>query len=102
LDQMIASRTKDVQNESPQPFVGPPPEFPRDLRKTRPHGQAIVRVHINRHGAILDPQVESATDPEFGASALAAIRLWRFLPYIRNGIAQEATLEIPFDFAARD
>jgi len=52
----------------------------------------------DRRGAVLDPSVVTATAPEFGEAALAAIRQWRFLPKVKAGRPLETRATMPFDF----
>ena len=42
--------------------------------------------------------LRSASDPAFGEAALAAIRMWRFLPSVRNGTPVATNAVIPFVF----
>lgn len=98
LDRMVRKRTLNVQNAPPRPFVGPPPEYPKALLKSKAIGAAVIRVRIARNGGTCDPVVASATDPAFGQSALEAIRMWRFLPRIRDGEAVETDVDVPIRF----
>lgn len=98
LDRMVKRRIEGVQDAPLRPFVGPAPEHPPALAKKKIAGQAVVRFRISRTGAVLDPEVKSATAPEFGEAAVAAIRLWRFLPAVKQGVAQEGKAELPFEF----
>jgi len=98
LDRMVKRRIEGVQDAPLRPFVGPTPEHPPALAKKKVSGQAVVRFRISRTGAVLDPEVKSATAPEFGEAAVAAIRLWRFLPAVKQGVVQEGKAELPFEF----
>lgn len=98
LDRMTARRIEGVTDASLRPFVGPAPEYPRALLKDRVQGQAVVKFRVTRTGAVVDPEVKTASDPVFGESALAAMRLWRFLPAVKEGRAVEARAEMPFQF----
>jgi len=99
LDRMINERIKSVTDEALALFVGPEPEYPDSLRKAKIKGQAVVTVRVSARGRPLEPTVKEATDPAFGEAALAAVRLWRFLPVVRNGRPVETSAEIPFVFA---
>ena len=83
---------------APRPFVGPSPEYPPGLRKAKVKGEAMIRLQIRANGAVLDPQVRSASDPAFGEAALAAIRMWRFLPKVKDGRPVGTEAEMPFSF----
>lgn len=98
LDRMVRRRIEAVPDAPLRPFVGPVPEYPPALARKNISGQAVVRFRVARTGAVVDPEVKSATAPEFGEAALAAIRLWRFLPAVKQGVAQEGKAELPFEF----
>jgi TonB family protein len=99
LDRMIAKRIRSAPDGALKVFIGPEPEYPDHLRKAKIEGHAVVAVRVSTSGRPLNPTVKTATDPAFGESALAAVRLWRFLPVVRKGQPVETSAEIPFDFA---
>lgn len=98
LDRMIRNRVKGDTDAPVRPFIGPAPEYPKPLLKKRINGEAVVAFRVSRTGAVLDPAVQSASAPEFGESALAAARLWRFLPQMKGGRAVETVVNMPFRF----
>jgi len=98
LDQMIAKRVGKLPDGGPKPFLGPAPAYPAALLKTNVNGQAVITLWIRPQGSVRDPVVKSATDPAFGEAALAAARLWRFLPRIKDGHAVESKVDMPFVF----
>ncbi len=100
LDKMVVKRIAEAKDAPPRPFVGPAPEYPKELRKARTAGTATVQIHITRTGVVTKPVVKSATTPAFGEAALEAVRQWRFLPRIKGGKPVEADAEMPFDFTA--
>lgn len=99
VDRMTARRIAGVKDAAPALFVGPTPEYPSTLLKSRAVGQAIISARIGANGRVMNPAIKSATDPAFGQSALAAVRLWRFLPQVKAGRPVETEADIPFDFA---
>jgi TonB family C-terminal domain len=100
LDQMVARRIQGRTDGLPQPLMGPVPEYPPALVPRKLDGHAILRIRILPTGAIVDPEVVSATDPAFGESAAAAFRQWRFLPRIQNGRPVEVSVDMPVQFLA--
>jgi len=98
LDRMVRRRLEGVSDAPLRPFVGPAPEYPRSLFKSKVQGEAVVRFRVTRTGMVLNAEVASATAPEFGEAALAAVRLWRFLPPVKGGVATEGKAELPFKF----
>lgn len=102
LDRMIAKRTAALPDGKPQFFIGPLPEHPKSMRKSRTKGHATIRARIRTTGAVIDPEIVDASDPAFGESALTAVRQWRFLPMIKNGRPVETVAELPIDFDVPD
>jgi TonB family protein len=98
LSRMVATRIKDVRDAPPKFFFGPKPVYPRELLKTNAKGRAVISVRIGANGAVFDPSVKSASDPAFGEAALHAVRLWRFLPRVKDGYATEMNVDIPVVF----
>jgi TonB family protein len=98
LDRMISKRVASVQQAGPAPFFSPAPGYPAALRKAGIKGRAVVAVRITPKGAVIDPVVESASDPAFGEAALSAVRGWRFIPRVKDGRAVESRVEIPIAF----
>ena len=99
LDAMVARRIQGAADGPPQLFIDPAPAYPEALLKARVAGDVVVRIHIDTYGRVQNPKIEKASDPAFGAAALEAVKLWRFLPMIRHGQPAEITAEMPFSFA---
>lgn len=99
LDKMTLRRVEGLNEASLRPFVGPAPEYPQRLVKQKIEGAASVRFKVSRTGAVVGPEIVSASAPEFGESALAAIRLWRFFPVVKNGATVETMAKMPFKFS---
>lgn len=102
LNRMVATRIKDVHNAAPRFFFGPAPEYPAGLKRDNLKGQAVVSVRIGANGAVNEPVVKSATDPAFGEAALRAVKLWRFLPRVKDDYPVETKADIPIVFAQPD
>lgn len=98
VDRMTEKRIAGVQEASPKPLIGPVPEYPATMLKTKSKGEAVIAVRVGTNGRAYDPVVKSASDPAFGESALVAVRLWRFLPRVKEGRAVESRVELPFKF----
>lgn len=98
LVKIVMHRREGVRDAEAQPLIGPEPEYPEGLLSRGMRGEAVVRMKINRSGAVVDPTISEATVPEFGAPALAAARQWRFLPRMMNGVPVETEVEMPFRF----
>ncbi len=98
LDQIVRRQVKDAPDGPPKPLVGPVPEYPDKERRGKISGAAKVRFTISQNGRVRDLEMVSATLPAFGEAALAAARLWRFLPKIKDGQPVTSIAELPFTF----
>jgi TonB family protein len=98
LNRMVHERIKDLQDSPCSPFVGPAPEYPKALYKKGIDGSATLSFAIDARGAVSEPVLVSATQPEFGEAAMAVIRLWRFLPRVKDGHPVSTRAEMPFAF----
>jgi TonB family protein len=98
MDYLVAKRAAGRPDGPPQLLVGPAPEYPRALLKTRPAGKAMVHCVIHKNGTVTDTAVTSATDPAFGEAALAAVRQWRFIPRIKGGEPVDMAVDVPLNF----
>jgi TonB family protein len=99
LDDMVARRIAGAPDGPPHLFVNPPPMYPETLLTTKEPGDVVVLMRISNHGSVLDPKIQSASDPAFGTSAIEAVRMWRFLPQIKNGKPVETFASIPIHFS---
>jgi TonB family protein len=98
VDRMIAARLPAGPEAAPQVFIGPEPVYPSGLLKAKVKGRAMLTLRIGANGRVYDPALQSATDPAFGEAALAAVRLWRFLPRMKHGQPVDTTVVFPVDF----
>lgn len=98
LDRMVTKRIESVKDAEVKLFIGPAPDFPSSMGKAKTKGQAAIALRIGTTGRVLDPVIKSATDPVFGEAALAAVRMWRFLPKVKDGHPVETPAVIPFVF----
>lgn len=78
------------------------PIYPLDLREQGGKGEATVEFIIDRQGIPQLARVIAASCPEFGWSALTAIREWRFTPGSKDGKPVEVRVRQPFAFSAED
>jgi TonB family protein len=99
LDRLVARRIENRADGPPVLFYGPAPEYPEKLGKNQPGEQVVIQVRIRSTGAVVDPKVIKVNEPSLGEAALAAVRVWRFLPRIKDGRAVESVANVPLDFS---
>lgn len=68
-----------------QKISGDNPAYPKELRAKKIEGMVVLDVIIGKDGAIENIHVVKSPDKQFSESALAAVRTWRYRPYLLNG-----------------
>lgn len=75
-----------------------PPVFPHSLVGKATRGEALVEVLVDEAGRPCLPRIISASAPEFGYSAAAAVSLWIFVVPTAKGRPTVVRVKIPFVF----
>ena len=73
------------------------PQYPPLARQARIQGAVVLQAVISRDGTIERLQVFSG-HPMLIPSALAAVRLWRYRPYLLNGEPVEVETQVTVNF----
>ena len=68
-----------------QRISGDNPTYPKELRAKKIHGTVVLDAAIGKDGTIENIRVVKSPDKQFSESALAAVRTWRYRPYLLNG-----------------
>jgi protein TonB len=74
------------------------PEYPEVARLSGAEGLVRLRVVVGPSGLVEDAWIVDAELPQFGESALRAVRGWTFLPAVRNGRPVRASIVLPIQF----
>lgn len=93
--------TLEMTGVSPQPVNYQEPAYPAELAAQGRQGEAKVVFYVDGEGKVRMPRVLSATAPEFGAAALAAVSAWRFEPPKQHGNAVVAADSWTFQFKGK-
>lgn len=77
---------------------GENPTYPAEARKAKVSGTVVLRATISKTGAITNLQVTSGPE-ELRASAIDAVRTWRYKPYLLNGepTVVETTIKVTYN-----
>jgi TonB family protein len=78
--QAVTSLRWEELTAPPERLVAGAPVYPDALKARRASGTATVSFIIDEQGQVRVPAALSATEPEFGAAAVAAVKQWRFAP----------------------
>jgi TonB family protein len=86
-------------DRTPTPVYQVQPQYPQRLRVMGLSGRAVVDFVVDRHGIVRDAAVASASDPEFGAAAVAGVSQWKFKPGVKDGRAVAVHMRVPIVFS---
>lgn len=74
------------------------PEHPPELFARKVSGEAQIECLVDAAGKVSEAKVLSASQPEFGEAALAAVKQWTFKPGRKDGKPAPMRVTIPFTF----
>ena len=86
-------------DQKPRVVYQPGPALSAELRRKAP-GTVTILFTVDENGRVVDPLVQSATDPVFERSALAAVKQWKFEPGKKNGQPVRFRMRVPITFPA--
>jgi len=84
----------------PSPLDYQAPVYPQALEDSGRDGTAKITFTVTTKGLVKDPVIKSASEPEFGESALEALKEWRFRPGTEDGDPIDMKVTLPFQFTA--
>ncbi|MDP1580550.1 MAG: TonB family protein [Candidatus Didemnitutus sp.] len=108
LDQLIAAAAEpldvaEADQDIPLRVIWQEnPEYPFRLRREGVEGEARMGFRIDDEGFCRDVRVLSATAPEFGHAARAAVSFWRYSPEVKNGVRKPGPGEVTITFNLND
>lgn len=74
------------------------PEHPPELLARKVAGEAEIECVVGVDGRVSEARVASASQPEFGEAALAAVKQWEFKPGRKDGNPVAMRVTIPIEF----
>jgi protein TonB len=76
-----------------------PPVYPVAARRAHREGRVVLLVAVSGDGAGRDIRVaQSSGTPSLDDAAAQAVRAWRFIPAMRNGVAADDAILVPVVF----
>jgi protein TonB len=84
-------------DQKPRAIYQVSPQTNPKLQKSAPATVYVLFV-VDQRGRVESPIVQSSTDPQFEAPALAAVKQWKFEPGKRNGQAVKFRMRVPITF----
>jgi protein TonB len=91
-------------DQPPKAIAQPSPAYPFDLRESQAEGEVQLDFTITAQGRVTDLTVVRSSNWVFRDLALAAVRLWRFTPALKDGhpISVKVSQNIVFAMAEDD
>jgi TonB family protein len=74
-----------------------PPSYPEDARQSRIQGQVVLKALIDTNGDVADLDLISG-HPALAPAAIAAVKQWKYKPYLLNGQPVNAETQITVNF----
>lgn len=74
------------------------PDYPEALRRLDIEGSAVVEFIVDTDGRVRDARCISATNPDFGLSAVYGVKKWKFRPGEKNGHPVNTRIRVPIMF----
>lgn len=84
-------------DQKPRAIHQPSPAISAKARKKAP-GKVYVIFIVDRDGRVMNPKVQTSSDPVFDRPALAAVKSWKFEPGMRNGSPVRFRMRVPITF----
>lgn len=97
LDQVFSLADLD---QRPRVIFQRMPSYPPELRKRNRQGTVYIVFTVDTGGRVVNLKVDKSTDPAFDASAMDAVKQWRFEPGTRGGEKVQFKMRIPITFNA--
>lgn len=76
-------------------------DYPYQARERAMQGQVWVKIRVSETGDVENTEVISG-DPILAKAAVAAVKRWKFKPFIKDGKPVKVSTKVPFNFAFRD
>lgn len=76
------------------------PEYPPEAKDRHIDGEVLLKVNVDKEGNVYKVEPESG-DPLLAASAMDAVKQWKYRPFLLNGqtVEVESTVKINFSLA---
>jgi TonB family protein len=78
----------------------PRPDYPAQAAVKALQGEVWIKLLVSETGDVESTEIISG-DPDLAKATAAAMKKWKFKPFIKDGRAIKVTTKIPYDFAVR-
>jgi protein TonB len=73
------------------------PDYPADAKQARIQGTVVMRVIVDKEGNVANIQLISG-HPILAPAAFDAVKLWKYKPYLLNGMPIEVETQVAVNF----
>ncbi|MFT3783622.1 MAG: energy transducer TonB [Nibricoccus sp.] len=87
---------------NPVPVKTPPPEYPYQMKRDGVTGVVAVTIVVDEKGAVATATVAKSSHADFEASAIEAVKKWKFKPAQKDGAPVKMRVTIPIRFNLED
>jgi TonB family protein len=77
---------------------GEPPIYPENAKRNHISGTVVLHARIGTDGRIHSLRIVSAPDGDLAIASMAAVRQWRYKPFLLNGEPVEVDTQITVNF----
>ncbi len=84
--------------EPPRLIKSVNPVYPEAARKARISGAVILNVKTDKQGNIIDVMVLKSVDEALSQAAVAAVKQWKYEPFVKDGKAVEVVFTVTVMF----
>lgn len=96
---LVGVEATDLMPELTKPVR---PQFPAQIMKGSPSGEALVGLVVDELGQVLDVHLITTTHPAYGEESVRAIQQWKFSPGRVEGQAVRTYLRVIMNFSPDD
>lgn len=75
------------------------PNYPNLARSQGRRGSVYLSIHIGRDGSVTDPRVLGTAGGDLDEAAIAAVRQWKYSPFMCGGVAVEIEKAVTVNFS---
>lgn len=85
-----------------RPISQAAPTYSRELRALGTEGEVVVKFTISEKGDVVNPVVASTTNRLLDKATIDAVRSWKFVPTMKDGVAVSTQAIQAFAFTIPD
>lgn len=85
-------------DKAPIPVLQIAPNYPPPMKRAKVEGTVVAEFIVTKAGKVVRIQIVRSTSREFEEPVINALRRWQFEPGIKDDVAVNTRVRIPFNF----